>query len=39
MSPFGASRHIVPPHDLGRFVSKADMAIVTSRHQAYGYTA
>ena len=26
----GPSRHIAPPHDLGRFVSKADMGIVAS---------
>jgi hypothetical protein len=29
-STHGPSRHIAPPHDLSRFVSKADMA--SSRH-------
>ncbi|HEV2548803.1 MAG TPA: ABC transporter substrate-binding protein [Stellaceae bacterium] len=33
MSPFGTSRHIAPPHDLGRFANKADMA---SSRQVYG---
>ena len=31
------ARHIAPPHDLGHFVSEAD--IIASRHQVYRYTA
>jgi len=35
----GPSRHIAPPHELGRYSGKADVAFVASRGRIYEYTA
>jgi hypothetical protein len=39
MSASGPSRHIAPPHVLGRYRGEADIAFVASRRWVYGYTA
>jgi hypothetical protein len=38
-SGIGPSRHIALPHEVGRYRGKADIALVASRRQVYGYTA